>query len=1157
MTSLFNAVHVTKEKYLTDLHNQEHTSITKKSKHILKTKNNSHNIRCNRELKRKLKKYKLRHDGKEDQDILDMSDILITSLKIKSPKSSEKNQSSVEDIGYIRPKNYLFKMGRQNSRTNGVKSDKSKVKPVNKNNIEEVNHSMQSDNHLRKQTNAFQLLMDSRNKVIGSNSPGKEKASDEDEEFKVLEKKELKKKRLLLLQKMAEDKGSLKKSEMEEYQNKCINRKMEERAQKLKSMILNKETKTKKNVKKTEKINNGENTEVNGTTEAKEINVKLNSLQLVNMFDECERQVNFKTKKKEILKEDEEFLKKLSPSLKKKENMLSYFKKVDKEVVTTPEKSDSDSLVIKVKLKTKKKKKLSLKKRTDISKELLLIKNDDINKIDSVSHNLKICEDNEQKENLNTLVAEPIKTNVTVLVDKERPKRSYKRPVKYIDDFDFSSSDEDGHIFTPKKKKSTQIQLKSKSNTKNISLSISKNHDTKKVCLEESQKKHVKIAPIFATKIQPCLADIEAKNKFLQSGVPEQLKKKNTKHDTTNLVKTYFPITVHVQQNIENAEDIIKEPYTISFLEMPDENCSLQPIDELFRCLININTESTEQKSTLPIQDINTTLKNIKQINQRFPVYRTYRLLKDKCKGDLKEHSYLELDNSLEMINSFTDIYSENLDQLNWTSKYKPTSSKQIIGNFESIKELRKWLVQWTENEARKKTNSKSDSDFSDFYHSDTDSRGSMKATNNLLIITGPVGCGKTSGVYAVAAELSIKVLEVNASSKRTGKIMLQDLHEATQSHKVNRGTSSIENSQKSQDFVVQPKVSKLKKRGRPKKCKEKLQQICSETQTDISNGMQSSLNTNRTAMSLILIDDADIVFEQDDGFSSAIVQLVQCSKRPVIVITSNQSCLHLQRFLQIGKIIKMKPLLPRMLGTWLDLLCLVNNGVCWPGIGAKFLDYFKGDVRKTINYLQFYSQTEISNDDVTTSPDVDINSQHFNDEKSNISWVDQADAVEMKDFDFNQVWSLFTGYRFDLGKARYNIPLFTVWWSIPTLLKSFAYKCDKAEDQGTKLDSNTLKEKLGDLESFANAIDAVSVSDMFCVKTANNVCLTNLPWFSAESNSVSEHVNLENYTRAYELSEEISQEYVKNNILLNMKCESSRNVNMVLLDFPGMKKWR
>ena len=106
----------------------------------------------------------------------------------------------------------------------------------------------------------------------------------------------------------------------------------------------------------------------------------------------------------------------------------------------------------------------------------------------------------------------------------------------------------------------------------------------------------------------------------------------------------------------------------------------------------------------------------------------------------------------------------------------------------------------------------------------------------------GPPGSGKTAAVFALAAELGFNVLEVNASSGRNGKALLAKLHEATQSQQVRR------------DQVKAKEESKGKKKA------------------------------------LILFEDIDIVFEDlDDGFYGAVSTLVQQTKRPIVMTTSDK----------------------------------------------------------------------------------------------------------------------------------------------------------------------------------------------------------------------------------------------------------------------------
>ncbi|KAG7234433.1 hypothetical protein CRUP_011679, partial [Coryphaenoides rupestris] len=60
-----------------------------------------------------------------------------------------------------------------------------------------------------------------------------------------------------------------------------------------------------------------------------------------------------------------------------------------------------------------------------------------------------------------------------------------------------------------------------------------------------------------------------------------------------------------------------------------------------------------------------------------------------------------------------------------------------------------------------------------------------VEPLSNTLLITGPPGVGKTSSVYACARELGFKVFEVNCSSQRSGRCVLAQLKEVTQSHLV------------------------------------------------------------------------------------------------------------------------------------------------------------------------------------------------------------------------------------------------------------------------------------------------------------------------------------------------------------------------------------
>lgn len=1182
-------------------------------RHVLKAKENIYKHKCNKVLKRKLKKYKLRQDGCEDQDVLDVSKTLISSLIIKSPRSSKdpaNKDEALSDFEEYQPApNYLFKMGR---RKETIKISKG-LKHSNVNGKQNAIITSPT-NQDKKQTNAFKLLMDSRNKSIGSNSPGKEK-KDDVTEIEEVERKSLKAKRQLLLQKMAEAKGSIRNKEIEEYQDKIIQKKMDLRAEKLKSMILKDAKSVKENKDTNKKTVKTQELEVMEKVEGMNNNVlkKVNkSLKIVDIFNTIEEPVNNSPVRKFLPKEDQEFLNKLSPSLKKKESMLSYFKKLEKDFDCPEESNDS---IIKVKLqprgKKKGKKKLSLKKDSigeSSTSEIILITEENDNTVTrnqngddiievidkevntilvndskksfagveplekSILNDLAVKSDRQKRKRNGNVVSNVSEMEKSEFKHESRPKRSVKRPMKYIDDYDdvyMSSSDEELHIFTPRKKKHIESVVDVKE-TEEVSKPLKLSEGSLKLKLgpkvvkaTDSPKKPSKLAPIFAPKqIDP--AALEAKQKFLQSGVPDKLKRVINQQKNNQTQDPSFSVVVHIQQNCKPTEkcDLL--------IPLRDINEDLSPLtyeDDAFKKLLHLTDEpivhvidSNCRSSTQSM------LQSIKQLHPKFPVYRTYHYLKGKGTGELKDCNNVDLDNSIEILNDVVDVINDSPDRLNWTDKYKAMSTNQIIGNFESIKELRKWLILWTENELKQKSKSKpkAGSDSSDYYQSDTDSRDSMKTMNNLLILTGPTGCGKTASVYAVAAELAMKVIEVNASSKRTGKIMLQDLQEATQSHKVNRGSGNIDNSLKSQERSQIEVIKTNKKRGRPKKIVE-IEKIKRVVKSDVSSNTTPSQESTRTDSSLILIDDADIVFEQDDGFSSAIVQLVQCSKRPVILITSSTVCPHLQRFLQNGKILRMCPLLPRMLGTWLDIMCLADSGVCWPGAGAQFLSFFKGDIRKTINYLQFYTPIyvhSIKSDEETVSQSVDFYRPHIDEEGSCMSWADNdysegRTPVVSNNFNMDSktdtIWTDFVSKHSNLFTFFYPVQLFNIWWSLPHLLTSQPNLRNIINKSNDRSQSKTI---CSELEAMANAVDSFSLADYISHKNPDlNSNLTSKPWYCPEEHSVSERENWDYYKKEYETTDEICHHLVTSSIVAAqtvLGCDGK-----IELSLPGMNLQR
>ncbi|NQU79846.1 replication factor C large subunit [Candidatus Woesearchaeota archaeon] len=74
-----------------------------------------------------------------------------------------------------------------------------------------------------------------------------------------------------------------------------------------------------------------------------------------------------------------------------------------------------------------------------------------------------------------------------------------------------------------------------------------------------------------------------------------------------------------------------------------------------------------------------------------------------------------------------------------WTQKYIPLKGIDVVGQQKSVAQLKKFVVNFR-NEHKKAT-----------------------------IVYGPTGCGKTCAVYALASEMGLEIVELNASDFRTG----------------------------------------------------------------------------------------------------------------------------------------------------------------------------------------------------------------------------------------------------------------------------------------------------------------------------------------------------------------------------------------------------
>ncbi|MED6197474.1 hypothetical protein PIB30_056781 [Stylosanthes scabra] len=299
-----------------------------------------------------------------------------------------------------------------------------------------------------------------------------------------------------------------------------------------------------------------------------------------------------------------------------------------------------------------------------------------------------------------------------------------------------------------------------------------------------------------------------------------------------------------------------------------------------------------------------------------------------------------------------------------WTHKYKPTKASQVCGNYESVNFLHEWLKLWRERRNHRKMYStnedQSDSQDYDYNGSDCDydpeKVNQDKFLRNVLVITGPVGSGKSAAVYACAQEQGFEVLELNASDWRNGTAVKRYFGDALGSH----GLKSV--CSQEQKAVKLPSAPAFPN----DKAAEDIDKDVIELITISDDGSQSpdrtswslpSKNGEFTLHALILVEDVDVLYPEDRGCISAIRHIAETAKGPII-LTSNSNKVGLPDNFDRLNISFSLPLADELL-CHLYMVCVTEDVKNSPLLLERFIISCNGDIRKIIMQLQFWFQSK------------------------------------------------------------------------------------------------------------------------------------------------------------------------------------------------------
>lgn len=372
-------------------------------------------------------------------------------------------------------------------------------------------------------------------------------------------------------------------------------------------------------------------------------------------------------------------------------------------------------------------------------------------------------------------------------------------------------------------------------------------------------------------------------------------------------------------------------PYISSFVE--EEGCfpkithtnrlaSLKSSDFILRLEEEVFRENCHKNSILKFQNAHSLPK--RPVLEPYQMEINFPYMISSLKMSVPNFPVSEFHKNLKKKNLVAKKSTTDIESM-WIDKYKPMCKEEVLGNDKLVKDLKNWLAPNKKNSKKSKKDQKYGDDDDFIFDSDSDSESSGKQQLNLAILLGPSGCGKTSAVYAVANELNANVIELNASCNRNGKRIVTDLMEATQSHAVEK------------NCLFNPmRGKKLKIKNHKKKDK-----------------------TNEK-MTIILIEDADIFFENyDDGFLAAISTLATDSKRP-LVLTANDPFSNnlLKFFLSNERTLNFIHPPKEHLNCFLQLMALNEGVIMTKDEINAFIHPFKPDIRQSTLQLQYVLST-------------------------------------------------------------------------------------------------------------------------------------------------------------------------------------------------------
>ncbi|KAI8325859.1 hypothetical protein GQ54DRAFT_295215 [Martensiomyces pterosporus] len=274
-------------------------------------------------------------------------------------------------------------------------------------------------------------------------------------------------------------------------------------------------------------------------------------------------------------------------------------------------------------------------------------------------------------------------------------------------------------------------------------------------------------------------------------------------------------------------------------------------------------------------------------------------------------------------------------------------------------------------------------------------SESESETFSNIILLEGPSGSGKTAAVYACAEESGFQVHEIHPGQKRSGKDILAALEDLILSHTI-ASTSTLapaSNALNSRRRALEAGNGESECTcNQGDECDTGFESACS-VHSHVSVGASSSGNNgaagSHTPAStqsgstinqlLVLIDQIDVLFEQDQRLWPALRQLALKSRRPIVLTCSDMSCIRWDA-IRFHSVLPFRRPGEHSLVPYCFLLCLVEGALVSPADLARLCKEVNCDINRMLCSLEVVIRqvsarlSSPSTDSCSTPPVADVN---------------------------------------------------------------------------------------------------------------------------------------------------------------------------------------